>query len=65
MSASRMDIARSWAVEWRGGDGLDVVEPQHRQKNKKIANSQLEFDRSMSCALGCTTTDESDGNEGR
>ena len=32
-SASRMGIARSWVVERWGGDGLDVVEPQHSQKS--------------------------------
>ena len=33
MSASRMVIARSWVVERREGDGVDVVEPQHSQKS--------------------------------
>ena len=41
-SASRMGIARSWVVERRGGDGLDVVEPQRSQKNQKIADSSVE-----------------------
>ena len=34
MSASRIGIARSW-VDWKGGNGLDVVELQHSQNNQK------------------------------
>ena len=34
MSASRIGIARSW-VDWKGGNGLDVVEPQRSQNNQK------------------------------
>jgi hypothetical protein len=54
-----MGIARSW-VDWKGGDELDMVEPQHGQI---IANPRFEFGWSVSCALGCTTSAESDGNE--
>ena len=36
-----MGIACSWVVEWRGGDGLDVVELQRSQKNQKIADSSV------------------------
>jgi hypothetical protein len=30
---SRMGIVRSW-VDWTGGNGLDVVEPQNSQKDR-------------------------------
>ena len=35
------------------------------KRNKIVANPQLEFSWSESFALGCTTSAESDGNEGR
>ena len=62
-NASRMGVARSWA-DWRGGNGLDVVEPQHAKTIKRVANPRLESGWNVSRALGCTTTAESDGNEG-
>jgi hypothetical protein len=36
MSASRMGIVR-WVVNWRGGNGLNVVEPKHSRQNQGIA----------------------------
>ena len=68
-SASRTGIVRSRVVDWKGGNGLDVEEMGWMWRNRSIvkrtkrtANPQLEFSWSVFCALGCTTSAESDGN---
>ena len=42
MSASWMGMARSW-VDWRRRNWLDVMEPQHSQKNQMNRQCEFEF----------------------
>ena len=54
-----MGIVRSWVVDWRGAN---VLLRRNRSTAKRTANPQLDSGWSVSRALGCTTSAESDGN---
>jgi hypothetical protein len=59
-SSLRLGITRSW-VDWKEMGWMRW----NRSIAKRIANPWLEFGWSVSCALGCTMSAESDGNERR
>ena len=64
-SASQMGIACSWIVDWGAEMGWMRWNHSIAKTIKRVANPRLEFGWSVSWALRCSTSAESDGNERR